>query len=121
MFPQDSAKYVIHAILPLYLTSLTAIGNFAMFRSGIREPDLFMPDRWADDDIDAVKLSEMFIPFSTGRRACVGQTLALLELKLVLATLLLDYDFNLISEIDDFYYLSLKPTNAHFNITRRTI
>ena len=92
-----------------------------MFRSGIREPDLFMPERWADNDQDALKLSEMFIPFSTGRRACVGQSLALLELKLVLATLLHNYDFQLVSDIDDIYYLSLKPTNAHFNITRRTV
>ena len=121
MLPLVFAEYVPLIALFLYFMSCTAIGSFAMFRSGIRDPDLFMPERWADDDIDAVKLSEMFIPFSTGRRACVGQTLALLELKLVLATLLHNYDFNLVSEIDDFYYLSLKPTNAHFNITRRTV
>lgn len=98
---------------------VAAIGNFAMFRSGIREPDAFIPERWADDDADATALKEMFIPFSTGKRSCVGQNLALLELKLVLAFMMHSYDFKLVSEIQDFYFLSLKPMNANFEVSRR--
>ena len=92
---------------------------FPMLRMGIREPDDFLPDRWMDGDIDAVKLKELFIPFSTGKRNCVGQTLALLEMKLVIATLFYSYDFELISEVEELYFLTLKPQNANFRISRR--
>lgn len=44
--------------------SFVATGIFAMFRSvELREPDLFLPERWADGDPDAEKLKELFIPF----------------------------------------------------------
>ena len=92
---------------------------FPMLRMGIREPDDFLPDRWMDGDIDALKLKELFIPFSTGKRGCVGQTLALLEMKLVIATLFYSYDFELISEVEELYFLTLKPQNANFKISRR--
>ena len=90
-----------------------------MLRTGIREPDNFLPDRWKDGDVDANKLKELFLPFSTGRRGCVGQTLAILEMKLVIATLFSSYDFKLISEIEEVYFLTLKPQNADFKISRR--
>jgi cytochrome P450 len=54
-----------------------------------------------------------------GRRGCVGQTLALLELKVVLATLFYSYDFEIISKIDEMSILSLKPTNADLKVTYR--
>jgi hypothetical protein len=37
------------------------------------------------------------MPFASGRRNCVGQSLALLELKIVVATLFYSYDFEIIS------------------------
>jgi cytochrome P450 len=80
---------------------------------------LLPPNRWADTDPDAVKLKELSFPFSSGKRACIGQNLALLELKLVLANLVYSYDFELVSEISEMYYITLKPLNANFKITRR--
>ena len=100
-------------------TIIIGMQIFPMFRSGIREPDSFLPERWADDDVDAKKLTELFIPFSSGRRGCVGQNLALLEMKLVIATLFYSYDFELISEVEEFYFLSLKPQNANFKLSKR--
>lgn len=99
--------------------SAATIGFFAMFRNGIREPNAFLPERWTDTDPDAARLKEMNFPFSLGKRACVGQTLALLELKLVLATLFYSYDFELVSEVGEMYYITLKPQNANFKITAR--
>ncbi len=59
------------------------------------------------------------MPFGLGRRNCVGQTLALLELKVVLATLFYSYDFEITSEIEEMSILSLKPTNADLKVTYR--
>ena len=69
--------------------------------------------------MDNVALKELFLPFSTGKRACIGQNLALLEMKLVLATLFNSYDFELTSRVEESYYLSLKPLNANFKISKR--
>lgn len=99
--------------------SIVSIGFFAMFRSGISKPNEFLPERWLDTDQDAIKLKNMCLPFSSGKRQCIGQNLALLELKLVLATLFYSYDFELMSEITETYYITLKPQNANFKITRR--
>ena len=99
--------------------SIVGIGFFAMFRSGISKPDEFIPERWYDTDVDATKLKEMCVPFSSGKRQCVGQNLALLELKLVLSTLFYSYDFELTSDITEMYYITLKPQNANFKISRR--
>lgn len=99
--------------------SAVTVGFFAMFRSGINRPSEFIPERWLDTDPDAVRLKQMNFPFSLGKRACIGQTLALMELKLVLATLLYSYDFELVSEVTEMYYVTLKPENADMKVTRR--
>jgi cytochrome P450 len=59
------------------------------------------------------------MPFGGGRRGCVGQTLALLELKVVLATLFYSYDFEIISEIEEVSSLTLKPMNADLRVLHR--
>ena len=121
MNKSSSAQFLIFNFFNDNLNTMNVIGMemFPMLRMGIREPDDFLPDRWMDGDIDALKLKELFIPFSTGKRGCVGQTLALLEMKLVIATLFYSYDFELISEVEELYFLTLKPQNANFKISRR--
>jgi cytochrome P450 len=99
--------------------SIASVGFFAMFRAGIRSPHEFIPSRWEDDDPDAARLKEMSFPFSIGKRACVGQTLALLELKLVLATLFYSYDFVSMNDVKEMYYITLKPQNLNFKVTKR--
>jgi cytochrome P450 len=59
------------------------------------------------------------MPFASGRRACVGQTLALLELKIVLATLFYSYNFEIISEIEEGSILTLMPVNADLRVLHR--
>jgi benzoate 4-monooxygenase len=83
------------------------IGQFSLLRSEIDKPDEFIPERWAEENPDAAVLREMNVPFSVGKRGCVGQNLALLELKLVLSSVFYSYDFELISEGTEFFFLSL--------------
>ena len=99
--------------------SSVGIANFAMFRNGIHDGHAFIPERWNDDDPDKALLKELFIPFSHGKRNCVGQALALLELKLVIATLFAAYDFEIIGEFEESLSLTMKPINADLRVTHR--
>jgi cytochrome P450 len=56
-------------------------------------PDTFDPTRWLSPQTEAMK--EMFMPFSKGPRACLGKGMALMELKLVSAALLRDWEVRL--------------------------
>lgn len=54
--------------------------------------DRFDPDRWTNPTVD-MKL--MFMPFSVGTRACLGKSLAMMDLKMICATLLRRYNVSL--------------------------
>ena len=55
----------------------------------------FRPDRW-DTVTERQKLG--FIPFSHGPRACVGRNVAEMELFLIIATVVKNFDFELHQE-----------------------
>jgi cytochrome P450 len=57
------------------------------------DADVFDPSRWFEPQSDAMK--ELFMPFSKGSRACLGKSLALMELKLITATLVRDFAVSL--------------------------
>lgn len=48
-------------------------------------PTAFRPDRWSDTDPDSTGFE--YIPFGAGPRRCIGERFALLETRLLLATL----------------------------------
>lgn len=58
-------------------------------------PDSFIPDRWLVGAGHALypQNKEAWRPFEKGPRNCIGQELALLEVKVVLAMVLRDFDF----------------------------
>ncbi|XP_046558222.1 cytochrome P450 2D27-like [Haliotis rubra] len=51
------------------------------------DPDNFRPDRFLDDNGKVIKKEE-FIPFSLGRRVCLGESMARMELFLFLTTMI---------------------------------
>jgi len=58
------------------------------------DPDAFRPERFLDDEGNFVPpKADRFLPFSAGRRVCLGESLARLELFLVLARLLHSFKF----------------------------
>jgi cytochrome P450 len=59
------------------------------------DPDRFDPDRFLPD-AEAARPRTAFLPFSAGPRTCIGNHFALMEGPLVLATLLLHADFELL-------------------------
>ncbi|ESP04755.1 hypothetical protein LOTGIDRAFT_229889 [Lottia gigantea] len=52
----------------------------------------FRPERFLNSTGDGVKLYEEFIPFSLGRRVCIGESLARMELFLLITTLIQHFD-----------------------------
>ncbi|RUT04415.1 cytochrome P450 [Dulcicalothrix desertica PCC 7102] len=55
------------------------------------QPEKFQPERF----INRKYSSYEFLPFGGGSRQCLGQVFALFEMKLILATMLLNYQFKL--------------------------
>lgn len=55
------------------------------------EPHIFRPERFLERQYSAYE----FLPFGSGARRCIGEALAQLEMKLVLATILKHYDLTL--------------------------
>ncbi|UIO99022.1 cytochrome P450 [Halobaculum sp. CBA1158] len=63
------------------------------------DPLEFRPERWTDEmEADLHPLA--YFPFSSGPRRCVGDRFALLEAKLILATLLRRYAFEVVEPVD---------------------
>jgi cytochrome P450 len=51
------------------------------------EPEMFKPERWGDSP-DQQRPRFAYFPFGGGSRICIGQPLAMMEAKLILATVL---------------------------------
>ncbi|KJX96257.1 cytochrome P450 like protein [Zymoseptoria brevis] len=74
-----------------------AIYNYATYSSEkrFREPRVFHPERWMGDEKFKDDRVDSFEPFSVGLRACSAQNFAWHEMRLILATVLLNFDFEL--------------------------
>jgi len=57
------------------------------------EPDVFNPYRFENEDIKKSKDGCYYLPFGNGPRNCVGIRFALIEIKLLLARLIIKYKF----------------------------
>lgn len=83
-------------ILPYFLHRLD---------KNIENPDAFIPERWLDMDneknlglqatLAKATRTNTYLPFSLGKRNCVGRKLALLEVRVVLLQILLKFDIQL--------------------------
>lgn len=57
------------------------------------DPDTWNPNRWlkihegSNDEEVSQRMKDLFLPFSRGTRACIGQHLASVELKVTVASL----------------------------------
>mmetsp|Transcript_14216 Transcript_14216/g.13737 ORF Transcript_14216/g.13737 Transcript_14216/m.13737 type:complete len:480 (+) Transcript_14216:122-1561(+) len=96
--------------------SVLSLPQYVLFRMGIQDPESFNPDRWDPDSPDLKQLNVSFLPFALGRRNCIGQNLAIFEMKLILATLYRSFRFELESVVEMDYTLTLKPKNAFLKV-----
>ncbi|KAB5566920.1 cytochrome P450 [Coniochaeta sp. 2T2.1] len=57
------------------------------------DPDAFKPERWLSDEPESLgRRRNVWRPFELGPRACIGQELAMVELKLILVLTLREFD-----------------------------
>jgi cytochrome P450 len=80
-----------------------SIPQYAAFRSASNfyEPESFIPERWLDDPRFACDRRDVFQPFSCGARSCIGKALGDMEVRLVLANLIYNFDLQLSEETMD--------------------
>ena len=58
-------------------------------------PDSFLPERWIDTNGGTKAMKDTFLEFSKGSRACLGQYLGMMELKLVTSMLMHGWELGL--------------------------
>ena len=62
-------------------------------------PEDFIPERWIENERGNETCTKAaWVPFSYGSRVCIGQSLAIMELRLIVATLLLNFDVECLEE-----------------------
>lgn len=85
-------------IAGLHLPEGTSVGTMAMAthldQSVFGEyADEYWPERWLTTDAESLKrMDAAFMGFSRGRRACLGQHIAVLQMKKLLASLVMQFD-----------------------------
>ncbi|KAI8942914.1 hypothetical protein NX059_000953 [Plenodomus lindquistii] len=74
------------------------IWHWAMYHNpaSFVEPEVFAPERWLGDSRFKKDRPAAFQPFSTGKRSCLGQTLANSEIKQIIARLIWKYNLELV-------------------------
>ena len=76
-------------------------------------PDEFLPERWDDasDDADAAVM-----PFLVGKRNCIGQSLAMIEIHCVIARLCSEFHFIVEDEGVPTYTVTRKPLGLRLRV-----
>ena len=96
----------------------------AAFYSMSRQPWIekaneFLPERWSDSNPQHAELKEMLLPFGAGKRQCIGQNLAKIEVAMIAAYTLRFFDFKLVSEPVEQLFLTTKPVNMTVEVHSR--
>ncbi|KAF4948832.1 hypothetical protein FSARC_13638 [Fusarium sarcochroum] len=83
--------------------NIVSVDNWSVFRDprNFREPESFLPERWLDLKPSDNKAA--FVPFSLGPHACIGTSLAYLEMRIILAKMVWLYDWELVNTELDFF------------------
>jgi cytochrome P450 len=80
-----------------------AVCQWAACRSkdNFRDPNAFIPERWLGDEKYADDVRDACQPFSYGPRNCVGRNLAYMEMRIILARLIWNFDLELSEESEN--------------------
>lgn len=87
----DGLKIGRHYI-PGNVVVSTPMWSLGRLESSYERATEFLPERWYPSS-DLIKDSQGYAPFASGAHSCLGKQLALIELRLVTARLVTQYDF----------------------------
>lgn len=86
-------------ILGTHVPAGTTVGvnHYATYHhpSNFENPECFIPEKWLDESETLRSNIEAFQPFSHGPRSCLGKNIARAEMRLLLAKLLVRFDWTL--------------------------
>jgi cytochrome P450/nitrite reductase/ring-hydroxylating ferredoxin subunit len=85
-----------------------------------QEPERFSPERWLEPP--ATHEPGAHIPFGSGPRICPGRTLALLEMKVLLAMLIQEFDLERVGtaqEVRESFSFTMSPVGLRVRLRRR--
>ncbi|KAI0114331.1 isotrichodermin C-15 hydroxylase [Nemania sp. FL0031] len=109
LFPQTGApslrltdKRTTIVGIPVPENTVVGIWPWALYRTPAlwTDPEEFHPERFLNEPRYANDAREGFKPFFTGSRDCIGQNLALIEMRLVLAYMVLNFDMQRTADAD---------------------
>lgn len=86
-------------------SSTVVLQLFFMHRDPLLYPDpiKFDPNRFMNEEPSS-RSAFSYVPFSAGPRNCIGQKYALLEVKIFIALMVLQYKFKSLKTLDDIEY-----------------
>ena len=115
---------VATAIGDLHLPAQTPVAVLtrppAVDAQNFTQPKAFLPERWTAPS--GVHEPSVHIPFGSGPRLCPGRTLALLEMKVVLATLYRNFDVErdgAASGVREQFSFTMSPVGLRVRLRRR--
>lgn len=79
--------------IPKGTTILPQISVVLFDEENFKDPQSFNPERFIEESGETLKKSDRFIPFSLGKRTCLGEGLARMELFLIFSTLMQHFSF----------------------------
>jgi cytochrome P450 len=85
------------------------------------DPTAFRPERWVGETTGA-HVATASIPFGSGPRACPGRTLALVEMRVVLATILKSFDVERVgraSDVRELFAFAMTPLGLRLRLRPR--
>ncbi len=86
------------------------------------EPLAFRPERWLEPSSAQAHVPGASMPFGSGPRICPGRTLALLEMRMVLATLVKSFDVQRVGSADavrERFAFTMSPQGLRVRLTPR--
>jgi benzoate 4-monooxygenase len=100
-----------------------SVPQYSLFRDPqiFEDADTFKPERWIDGD--KAFMTQAFLPFGTGPRACIGRNISYFEMLLVITALLKTFDFELADpkyELRVLERFNANPDELFVNLKTRT-
>jgi cytochrome P450 len=86
--------------------------TMVLTRHDVEDAEEFRPSRWREHP------DKSFLLFSSGRRNCAGQSLALAEITWVLSRLCAEYDFDVVDEGRPEFFVTLKCKGVRLKARR---